>query len=145
MSVRILPLPFVPLVLAGLCLATTATAQDRPQVHDVVITFDPVAERVGVSVDPVVVVRGRGDRIVFSAEGVDRWRVSVDEGAPAPFPSRTIEGNAFQSRNVPILPEVAPGTYDYQVAITAGGETYSVGYRIVVRPEEPVESPPPFR
>lgn len=121
-------------LIAALATLAPATAQDGPQVFDVVISFDASAGTLSFSLDPVVVEQGRGDRIVFSAPGVESWRVSFAEESRTPFRNRVIEGNGRQSRNVPILPEAAPGTYKYDVSVTVGGETYTVDPEIVVRP-----------
>ena len=126
-----------PLVLALVLGASTPallTAQDGPQVFDVVISFDVSTGTMSFSLDPVVVEQGRGDRIVFSAPGVESWRVSFAEGSATPFQNRVIQGNGQQSRNVPILPNAAPGTYKYDVSVTVGGETHTVDPEIVVRP-----------
>jgi hypothetical protein len=121
-------------MVTGACLATAGTAQDRPQVFDVVISFDTSTETMAFSLDPVVVEAGRGDRIVFSAPGVESWEVSFAEGSETPFRNRVISGTGRQSRNVPILPNVEPGSYKYDVSVTVGGQTYSVDPEIVVRP-----------
>jgi hypothetical protein len=118
----------------GPLLPGTSAAQDGPQVFDVVISFDPSTETMSFSLDPVVVEQGRGDRIVFSAPDVESWRVAFAEGAPSPLRSRVVQGSGRQSRNVPVVPEAAPGTYKYNVSVTVGGRTYTVDPEIVVRP-----------
>ena len=123
------------ITLLGAIAATPGAAQDDgPQVFDVVISFDASTGTMAFSMDPVVVEQGRGDRIVFSAPGVESWRVSFAEGSATPFQNRVIEGNGRQSRNVPVLPNAEPGTYKYDVSITIGGETHTVDPEIVVRP-----------
>lgn len=121
-------------LVAGAVLATSSAAQDRPQVFDVVISFDTSTETMSFSLDPVVVERDRGDRIVFSAPGVESWEVSFAEGSETPFRNRVISGTGRQSRNVPILPGVEPGSYKYDVSVMVGGERYTVDPEIVVRP-----------
>jgi hypothetical protein len=125
------------MLLAGAVLATSGAAQDRPQVFDVVISFDTSTGTMSFSLDPVVVEQGRGDRIVFSAPGVEAWEVSFAEGSETPFRNRVISGTGRQSRNVPVLPDVEPGSYKYDVSVTVGGETYTVDPEIVVRPRRP--------
>lgn len=127
-------LPVATALLLAFVLGAPAAAQDGPQVFDVVISFDTSSEAWSFSLDPVVVEQGRGDRIVFSAPGVDSWSVSFPEGSATPFQNRVIQGNGRQSRNVPVLPEAAAGTYKYDVSVTVGGRTYTVDPEIVVRP-----------
>jgi hypothetical protein len=134
MRVRSLSLHLARALVAGLCLATAAAAQDGPQVFNVVISFDTSTETMSFSLDPVVVEQGRGDRIVFSAPGVESWEVSFAEGSRTPFQNRVISGNGRQSRNVPVLPNAEPGTYKYDVSVTVGGQSYTVDPEIVVRP-----------
>lgn len=132
--VRALALHLVLTPLLGSIFIAPAVAQDGPQVYDVVISFDPSSERMSFSMDPVVVEAGRGDRIVFSAPGVERWVVQFAEGSQTPFRNRQIRGNGRQSRNVPILADAAPGSYKYDVSVTVGGQTYTVDPEIIVRP-----------
>jgi hypothetical protein len=134
MRPRSLAAQFVLTGLAALCFASAGVAQDRPQVFNVVISFDAATETMSFSLDPVVVEQGRGDRIVFSAPGVESWTVSFAEGSETPFRNRVISGNSRQSRNVPILPNAEPGTYKYDVSVTVGGQSYTVDPEIVVRP-----------
>ena len=134
MRLRNLPLHLAWVLALGACLATAGAAQDRPQVFDLVISFDAATQTMSFSLDPVVVEQGRGDRIVFSAPGVESWEVSFAEGSRTPFQNRVISGTGRQSRNVPILPEAEPGSYKYDVSVTVGGETYTIDPEIVVRP-----------
>lgn len=132
--IRALAVSLVLAVMLGGLSFAPAVAQDGPQVYDVVISFDAATESMSFSLDPVVVEAGRGDRIVFSAPGVERWEVSFAEGSQTPFRNREIRGNGRQSRNVPILPNVEPGSYKYDVSVTVGGQTYTVDPEIIVRP-----------
>ena len=131
---RSLAFPLVLALAVGPLFVAPALAQDGPQVYDVVISFDPSSESMSFSLDPVVVEAGRGDRIVFSAPGVERWVVSFAERARTPFRTREIRGNGRQSRNVPILADVEPGSYKYDVSVTVGGQTRTVDPEIIVRP-----------
>lgn len=125
------------LILLGFLWApSVALAQgpdNPPQVHEVVFSVDQRTGEISFSLDPVIVEQGRGDRIRFSATGVDSWAVSFAEGSATPFSNRVIEGTGEQPRNVPILPNVATGTYKYDVSVTVGGSTWTVDPEIIVR------------
>lgn len=128
MSTRCLPaLPSLAL-LAGLLLPVGLFAQ-QPQVHEVVIGVDVATGELSYSLDPVVAFRG--DRVVFSAPGVESWTVRFPEDTP--FGNREITGSGEQSRTVPILPAAAFQSYKYDVSVTVGGETFTEDPEIIVR------------
>lgn len=121
----------VPLLLA---LPARAEAQEPPEtpepvVHEVVISVDVSTGVLSYSLDPVEAMAR--DRVVFSAPGVESWTVTFT--GETPFQDRVITGNGEQSRNVPILPTAAVGTYKYAVSVTVGGRTFTQDPEIIVR------------
>ena len=122
------------LVIPMLAFPGRAEAQNRPEtprpvVHEVVISVDPSTGVLSYSLDPVEAIHR--DRVVFSAPGVESWSVTFT--GETPFENRVITGSGEQSRNVPILPTVAVGTYKYNVSVTVGGQTFTQDPEIIVR------------
>ena len=121
-------------LLAGAALTTllvalpSRAAAQEVTTHRVVISLNEQGE-LQYSLDPVVAYPG--DRVVFSAPGMQSWTVTF-RGA-TPFADRVISGTGTQERNVPILPNTAAGTYSYDVSVTRDGETVVEDPDIIVR------------
>jgi plastocyanin len=127
----------VALVTTLLALPSTVEAQE-PAVYQVVISVDPSTGALSYSQDPVIAYPG--DRVVFSAPGVSTWTVTFH--GETPFSNREISGTGEQSRNVPILPTAATGSYAYDVSVTVGDRTFVEDPEIIVRARDEGASPP---
>ena len=114
--------------VAVLAVSPSSTEAQEVAIHRVVISLDAQGG-LQYSLNPVVAYPG--DRVIFSAPGMDSWSVTFPEATP--FANRTISGNGTQERNVPILPDAAAGTYKYDVSVTVDGRTVTEDPDIIVR------------
>lgn len=116
------------LALTFVVLPTRAEAQGGVTVHRVVISLDQNGS-LRYSLNPVIAYPG--DRVVFSAPGMDSWTVTFQ--GQTPFQNRVIGGTGSDQRNVPILPTAATGRYKYDVSVTVDGRTVTEDPDIIVR------------
>lgn len=130
MRFRFPPLLALTLLAAAFAGTPRNLAAQEAGVHQVVISLNPETGALQYSLNPVVAFPG--ERVVFSAPGMDSWTVTF-QGA-TPFANREISGTGEDVRNVPILPAAAAGTYKYDVSVTVGGRTVTEDPEIIVRP-----------
>jgi len=115
--------------LLTLLVGSTPLQAQQPEVHQLVISVDVQTGELSYSHDPLLAYPR--DRIVFSAPGVDEWTVTFT--GDTPFSNRVIRGRGDQSRNVPVLPAAAIGSYKYDVSVTVDGVTFTEDPEIIIR------------